>query len=711
MQRRGLATLRPAVTRPGRGAPIGAGDLVEVQTFEGLLRLGQVVAGSPGGGPDEPVEVRLLGSTPGSSMQPWTRMVKPGFIRFHHACDGPPGRPEAFQQAALAAMRGYYEALQAAVAGAPGAAGLEAVIYEADLARRVFGARCTGAQLYATHMFLYGSLATVRRDIGYRGGTAAYHVRAGEPADVIARAGELTAAQTEQLGGQLYRALYERQPLEPGALLGVAVAALVQYAGESYLNASGPVEHPLFRVVEALTKDVCRPTPADVHRVLCELQLFPLDYDPAESGSGRLLREGPCVPGPVRAAAPPGPEGRQVVSALVLAIDSAATVEVDDAVHFDGDWVHVHVADAGAVAPFGSELERAARSRVSSIYLPQRSIAMLPAAAAAAMSLSPGRGANAALTFSARLGADGAILDYRVQPTLLTAVRRLTYEAAGEALAGDAGLQAGLRLLEGHRAGRVAAGHVPLVVPRPAVRVSEGGARTERSIVAEALPAARLVSEAMLVAGRVAAMHAAERGVALPFRYHLPPAPPDAGLLARVRAPGATRLDTLRLLAALGPSAVDTAPRPHWAMGVGLYARATSPIRRYFDLLLHHQVRATLVPGLRPAAEAEVAALLPALYRHEQYLRHLQLVSTRYWVLRHVRAALLAGGEPPVLRSGVLVLEPGQGRHRVWVESLALVLYAGVLGRPAAGLQTGSAFDARLVGVDPMRGTVELAAL
>jgi hypothetical protein len=144
-------------------------------------------------------------------------------------------------------------------------------------------------------------------------------------------------------------------------------------------------------------------------------------------------------------------------------------------------------------------------------------------------------------------------------------------------------------------------------------------------------------------------------------------------------------------------------------MGLNMYAKATSPIRRYFDMLLHHQLRAA-----RPLTEPQLATLLPSAYRHEQYLKQLQKLSTRYWTLAYIQRLLSAAPQEdaPYLTTRLIVLDSSTGtRQKLWIESLALILYGTLLGKgPGVQLRAGQEIErARILSVDPMRSAIELA--
>jgi exoribonuclease-2 len=53
------------------------------------------------------------------------------------------------------------------------------------------------------------------------------------------------------------------------------------------------------------------------------------------------------------------------------------------------------------------------------------------------------------------------------------------------------------------------------------------------------------------------------------------------------------------------PTRLVASPGPHAGLGLSLYTRATSPLRRYSDLLVHQQLRAWIM-GRALLSEQEV---------------------------------------------------------------------------------------------------------
>jgi exoribonuclease-2 len=72
--------------------------------------------------------------------------------------------------------------------------------------------------------------------------------------------------------------------------------------------------------------------------------------------------------------------------------------------------------------------------------------------------------------------------------------------------------------------------------------------------------------------------------------------------------------------------------------GVGLfYTRATSPIRRYCDILTHFQVKSQLKGETLPFSEKEVNSFIPQIQERELEIKTLQRNSERFWVFQYLQ--------------------------------------------------------------------------
>ena len=120
----------------------------------------------------------------------------------------------------------------------------------------------------------------------------------------------------------------------------------------------------------------------------------------------------------------------------VYCVDDASAHEIDDGISIEkassgiaegtGEewWVHIHIANPTAFFSRDHPLAKMARHMGESIYMPERAYMMLPRwATQRHFSLAPER---PCLTFSARLNAEGEMLEKKVTPGFIRNVMRLT---------------------------------------------------------------------------------------------------------------------------------------------------------------------------------------------------------------------------------------------------------------------------------------------
>ena len=128
--------------------------------------------------------------------------------------------------------------------------------------------------------------------------------------------------------------------------------------------------------------------------------------------------------------------------------------------------------------------------------------------------------------------------------------------------------------------------------------------------------AARLmVSEAMLLMGAVVAEIGRREQLVLPFRSQPPSELPTQQELNAVPEGPARDAAIKRCL---NRGVQGTRPMPHFSLGLNGYVQATSPIRRYADLLAHRQLIAWIQasPALNEAAISEqLAPRIPCVGR------------------------------------------------------------------------------------------------
>ncbi len=391
------------------------------------------------------------------------------------------------------------------------------------------------------------------------------------------------------------------------------------------------------------------------------------------------LRFGLALKAPEIALKPSGLSGREDLRGMeALAIDNEWSRDPDDAISWDGSRLWVHVADPAEAAPPGSEADAEARSRAATLYLPEGISPMLPDEALERFGLGLAE-ESPALSFGIRLDGEGLIEDVEVLKSVVR-VRRLSYESADRELDGKT-LAPLSEIAGGNRARRAANGAVDISLPEVRVRV-EGG-KPEIDPVGDA-KSSGIVRECMILGGEAAARFAFREGI--PFPYYGQEAPaegradPGSGGLAAEYA-------KRRLMRA---GMISGAPVAHQGLGLSLYTQATSPLRRYQDLLAHQQLSAWLASrsggaGALMGADDIIEAAGAAQARSVQ-VRMAERLSLVHWKIVWLE---LHKGEA---LDGVVVGSAGQ-RSIVLIPRIALETQLALGGRAEPNAPVRLAFS------------------
>jgi exoribonuclease-2 len=239
------------------------------------------------------------------------------------------------------------------------------------------------------------------------------------------------------------------------------------------------------------------------------------------------------------------------------------------------------------------------------------------------------------------------------------------------------------KLTSCYHARRIKNGALDIHLPEVKIRAGEDGNPVIRPL--PRTDSSAMVSNAMIMAGEAAAAFALAHGIPLPYAAQEAPDAP-AGK-PETLAEMYERRKTLR------PSAVRSFPAPHAGLGLPVYCRATSPLRRYLDLVVHQQLRAFILgkPLLSPE---EITQRIGASEAVTGRLQKAERLSNLHWTLVYLL-------RNPGWQGRAIVVEKGR---------LSTVLF------PALGLETklslgrgippGGEVTLRPVGIDLPRLTL-----
>jgi exoribonuclease-2 len=360
-----------------------------------------------------------------------------------------------------------------------------------------------------------------------------------------------------------------------------------------------------------------------------------------------------------------GTEQREDLRDLdICTIDGPLTRDFDDALscRVEGDTIRigVHIADVASVVMPGSKLDKEASQRGSSIYLPCRQIPMLPPVLSQeVLSLKEGCDRRAVSLFCS-LDRQGSILDFRFVPSLVRVKKRYTYEEVNTEYLHADPFRLMLQLSRVLRQQRVEAGALLLTLPELAIRFNEDAPISVERIDQDT-PSRMIVAEFMILHNLLVGRFARDHKIPVLFRSQEEPSE---------RLP-AESLDyayyVFKQRRKLPPLAVDTEPKAHTPLGLDVYTQASSPIRRYFDLLVQRQIRGFLVEGAPCYTGEELDKERMALESTLRSLDRMNRNRTRYWLYKYL---LQHGGE----KFPAMVLDVMRNRYRILLSDLFLVV-------------------------------------
>ena len=319
--------------------------------------------------------------------------------------------------------------------------------------------------------------------------------------------------------------------------------------------------------------------------------------------------------------------------AAAFTIDDEDTREVDDAltVRREGNEtvVGIHIADVSAFVAKGDLLDAEAGRRSSTIYLPSMSVRMFPERLSTDLASLRAGAPRPAFTVEVRFDDQGNRIGYRIALSTINVQRRLSYDEADLAIESDDSLRTLLHIARELQEARSKRGAITFRRPELKIRVS--GDEIKISKINPNSPSRLIVSEMMILANGLAADFASVNAIPVIYRTQEP-----REALAVEDTPAIEALAFERLRKTFKRSRLSLTPGLHSGLGLGAYTQASSPIRRYADLVTQRQFTAVLSGSPVPYGREELLRILATAEAAEQEIRSIEDRSTNYWLLEYL---------------------------------------------------------------------------
>ncbi len=386
-----------------------------------------------------------------------------------------------------------------------------------------------------------------------------------------------------------------------------------------------------------------------------------------------------------------------------VTIDGERARDFDDAIcvlrRGNSFELWVAIADVAHYVPLDSAMDREARLRGNSFYLPDRVVPMLPEALSHELcSLNPHQ-PRLAMVVRMRIDAARRRHGVRIYEGIIRSRARLNYAQVarwleeGDATAlPDPALRAMLRdaadLSCSLLRSREERGALDLDLPESEIELQDGEVMHIRR--SERTQAHRLIEEMMLITNISVAEELEKHERGLLYRVHPAPEPAAIERLNEFLGPQGMHLPAPRsgkrshpadwqkvlrradsepwghvlhrlMLRSMQQACYAPRNQGHFGLSYRSYTHFTSPIRRYADLCVHRQVKAMLRQDSEPFDTAELEAIAKHVSEQERVAQRLE------WDVRDMLAALYHHQH---LDETVPAVISGVGRRRIFFELL-----------------------------------------
>lgn len=314
----------------------------------------------------------------------------------------------------------------------------------------------------------------------------------------------------------------------------------------------------------------------------------------------------------------------------LLTIDGADARDFDDAVFCEktgSGWrLLVAIADVSHYVGIGSDLDKEATRRGTSVYFPDRVVPMLPEVLSNGLcSLNP-KVDRLCMVCEMRVNGEGKVTRSSFYEAVMRSKARLTYSQVNAFLGGakrnvvpkaqQSSVRELHRLYRAFAKARARRGAIEIDLPQTRFKLNEEG-EIDRIEVVPRNDAHRLIEECMIAANVQAAKFLKRHRIAGLYRVHPRPDPdrfndlrlylvslglkvahPDhveprhfTSLIEQIRGRPDSAAITMAMLRSLTHAEYTPKNVGHFGLALDAYAHFTSPIRRYPDLLVHRAIR------------------------------------------------------------------------------------------------------------------------
>ena len=273
-------------------------------------------------------------------------------------------------------------------------------------------------------------------------------------------------------------------------------------------------------------------------------------------------------------------------------IDDSETCEIDDAISLEKLSYHyklwIHIASPTSYFEYQSAIDKKARKLISTVYLSTNTYYMLPEILINDVFSLSDKEKRESLSLGVIFNEDGSIGSTEIVQSIIKVDFRLNYTEADELIdyapKEEEDLNIIYKILQSRKCWRTNSGATEILESFGKIIVEDNNPTLK---IIDPTLSRQLISEAMILYGNLISNFTNVNKIPVPYRVQQ-----QIGKVSKDNIEDSDNkiLNNFALKKTMGKSYYSVNPMPHFSLGLTSYVHATSPIRRYADLLVNYQL-------------------------------------------------------------------------------------------------------------------------
>ncbi len=273
-------------------------------------------------------------------------------------------------------------------------------------------------------------------------------------------------------------------------------------------------------------------------------------------------------------------------------IDDSKTLEIDDAISLEKiAYQHklwIHIASPTSYFEYQSAIDKKARKLISTVYLSTNTYYMLPEILINDVFSLSDKEKRESLSLGVIFNEDGSVGSTEIVQSIIKVDFRLNYTEADELIdyapKEEEDLSIISKILQSRKCWRMNSGAMEILESFGKIIVEDNNPTLK---IIDPTLSRQLISEAMILYGNLISNFTKVNSIPVPYRVQQSI---DKVCNDNIQDSDNTILYNFMLKKTMGKSYYSINPMPHMSLGLTSYLHATSPIRRYADLLVNYQL-------------------------------------------------------------------------------------------------------------------------